>query len=135
MSKLYGDNEELTEKDAFIIKGMIARGDKNETIAAYFGVNQRAVSHVRSGKKFADVKAASQTELPPPGPYRVDPNYVRFYQTVTKVNELWEGRRLKEAKELLKKALKNPVFATDLDDLDVFVVDVFRDEFGLATKE
>ena len=52
MSKLFGDAEELTDIDAMIVKGMIERGDKNETIAAYFGVNQRAISHIRSKKKF-----------------------------------------------------------------------------------
>jgi hypothetical protein len=114
---------------------MIARGDKNEGIAAYFGVNQRAVSHIRSGKKFESVKPARQIELPPPGPYRVDPNYVRFYQTMSKVNELWEARRLREAKELLEKALKNPVFATDLEDTEVWLVDLMRDEFGLLNQD
>lgn len=67
MSKLYGDDEELTGADASIVKGMIARGDKNETIAAYFGVNQRAISYIRSGKAFQEVNPASNEMLPPPG--------------------------------------------------------------------
>jgi hypothetical protein len=132
MSKLYGDDEELTGADASVVKGMIARGDKNETIAAYFGVNQRAVSYIRSGKTFQDVTEASSDRLPPPGPYGVDPIYVRFYQTMTKVNQLWEQRRMAEAKELLEKALRNPVFAHELDDGEQLLCAIIRDELGIA---
>lgn len=79
MSKLYGDDEELTADDAAVVKGMVKRGDKNENIAAYFGVNQRAISNIRSGKKFSSTRPASGEGLPPPGPYGVDPIYVHFY--------------------------------------------------------
>lgn len=79
MSRVYGDDVELTSADASLVKGMIKRGDKNEAIASYFGVNQRAISHIRSGKKFSEVGAATQLQLPPPGPYGVDPVYVLFF--------------------------------------------------------
>jgi hypothetical protein len=131
MSRLYGDDEELTDKDASIVKGMIARGDKNETIAAYFGVNQRAVSHVRSKKKFPEVPAASASVLPPPGPYGVDPIYVRFYKTMTRVDELWQAKQLGRAKALLEAALHNPVFVEKLDDVEEELEALLRDEFGL----
>jgi hypothetical protein len=133
MSKLYGDDEELTGDDARIVKGMIARGDKNEAIASYFGVNQRAISHIRSKKKFPETGKANATELPPPGPYGVDPVYVQFYQTMTKVNTLWEQKQLGEAKELLENALKDPVFSTDLESFDKTMAAITRDEFGLST--
>lgn len=133
MSKLYGDDCELTDEDARIIKGMFDRGDKNETIAAFFGVNQRAISHIRTGKKFHEVTSARQTELPPPGPYRVDPIYVQFYQTMTKVNKLWEDRELGKAKALLEKALSSPVFSTELGSIDESLAAIARDEFGLST--
>ena len=132
MSRLYGDDEELTTNDASLVKGMIKRGDKNEAIAAYFGVNQRAVSNVRSGQKFTTIAAASIDRLPPPGPYGVDPIYVRFYQTMTKVNQLWDQRRLPAAKELMEKALKNPVFGTELDEADELLGELVRDEMGIA---
>ena len=133
MSKLYGDREELTEADAMIVKGMLARGDKNEAIASYFGVNQRAISHIRSKKKFSNVGQAKVTDLPPPGPYGVDPIYIRFYQTMTRVNQLWESRQLPKAKALLEKALLNPVFSTDLDSHEAILEEIIRDEFGIAT--
>ena len=131
MSKLYGDDEELTDADAAIVKGMISRGDKNETIAAYFGVNQRAVSNIRSGKKFTEATAASFSVLPPPGPYGVDPIYVRFYRTMNLVNQLWEEKKLPQAKALLEEALRNPVFVKDLNSIEEIASDFFRDEFGL----
>ncbi len=133
MSKLHGDDEELTENDAKIVKGMIARGDKNETIAAYFGVNQRAVSNIRSNKKFTDTQSAPLLELPPPGPYGVDPIYIRFYRTMSKVNQLWENRELGKAKALLEAALANPVFSTELGDMDEIFADMFRDEQGISS--
>jgi hypothetical protein len=132
MSILHGDEEELTASDASIVKGMLARGDKNETVAAYFGVNQRAISHIRSAKTFDWSAAAPAGDLPPPGPYGVDPIYVRFYRTMTKVNQLWEERQLGRAKALLEKALKSPVYATELEAVDEAFAEIARDQFGLA---
>ncbi|WP_425230751.1 hypothetical protein [Sphingomonas sp.] len=132
MSKLHGDQQELTDRDAAIIKGMVGRGDKNETIAAFFGVNQRAVSHVRSGQTFANVVPARPEQLPPPGPYGVDPIYIKFYQTVTRVNWLWDQRKLPQAKELLEKALRNPVFVSNLDEGDEMLCEITRDQFGVS---
>lgn len=134
MSRLYGDDEELTNDDASIVKGMIGRGDKNENIAAFFGVNQRAVSHVRTGKKFPNAKAANATALPPPGPYGVDPIYVRFYQTMTRVNELWEARQVRRAKALMEAALSNPVFVEQINDDGVWLEELFRDDLGISTQ-
>lgn len=145
MSKLYGDNVELTDEDARIVKGMIERGDKNQVIAAFFGVNQRAISNIRSKKKFEHVAAAKRTELPPPGPYRVDLNYIRFYQTITKVDELWNNMELKKAKILLEKALRDPVFLEDpshrgnlsadaQEVCEILEEDFFRNDYGLYKK-
>ncbi|WP_158013982.1 hypothetical protein [Sphingomonas sanxanigenens] len=134
MSKIYGDDEELTPSDARLIKGMIDRGDKNEAIASYFGVNQRAISHIRSGKKFSDVDVAAAIELPPPGPYGVDPVYIQFYRTMTRVNQLWQETRLGEAKALMEKALSDPVFGRELNDVETAAVELMRDQFGLIKE-
>ena len=135
MSRLYGDDEELTAADAMIVKGMIARGDKNEAIASYFGVNQRAISHIRSQKKFQEVGHAKIADLPPPGPYGVDPIYIRFYQTMVLVNQLWESKQLGKAKALMERALANPVFSTKLEDMEGALEELLRDEFGLSNSE
>jgi hypothetical protein len=65
----------ITNDDAAIIKGMLARGDKQQWIAAWFGGtwNSGRMSEIntgmKSGAKFAHVKPASRDKLPPIGPY------------------------------------------------------------------
>jgi hypothetical protein len=63
----------LTEHDAALIKGMLARGDKQQDIAAWFGVNSGRVAETRKGQRFALVPPAPPHLLPPPGPYRLGP--------------------------------------------------------------
>jgi hypothetical protein len=58
----------LTDKDAALVKGMLARGDRQHDVAAWFGVNGGRVADVANGKTHQSVKAASQ-DLPPKGPY------------------------------------------------------------------
>lgn len=59
----------LTDHDASLIKGMLQRGDRKHDIAAYFGVNPGRIADISKGRKFLDVAAASEPDLPPPGPY------------------------------------------------------------------
>lgn len=58
----------LTEADAAIIKGMLARGDRQHDIAAWFGVNGGRIAEIATGATFGKVKA-SYHQLPPSGPY------------------------------------------------------------------
>jgi hypothetical protein len=59
----------LTADDAAIVKGMIKRGDRQHDIAAWFGVNGGRIGEIAGGDKFAGVKPAAASVLPPPGPY------------------------------------------------------------------
>lgn len=59
----------LSERDAAIVKGMLARGDRQSDIAAFFKVNSGRICEVNTGMTFADVPAAPPDQLPPPGPY------------------------------------------------------------------
>lgn len=60
----------LTEADAAVAKGMIARGDRQHDIAAWFGVNSGRIAEVASGRSFYWVPPApAESRLPPPGPY------------------------------------------------------------------
>ena len=61
----------LVDADASIIKGMIARGDRQHDIASWFGVNGGRIAEISTGTKFADAEPASADILPPPGPYVV----------------------------------------------------------------
>lgn len=55
--------------DAPIVKGMLARGDRQHDIAAWFGVNAGRIADVKTGKKHKEIPAAPQHALPPPGPF------------------------------------------------------------------
>ena len=59
----------LSERDAAIVKGMLARGDRQSDIAAFFKVNGGRISEVNTGYTFAGVNPAPSDQLPPPGPY------------------------------------------------------------------
>lgn len=60
----------LTEADAAIAKGMLARGDRQHDIAAWFGVNGGRIAELASGKLYWWVRPAPINDLlPPPGPY------------------------------------------------------------------
>lgn len=59
----------LNDYDASIVKGMLARGDRQHDIAAWFGVNGGRIGDISTGAKFPNVAAAPQEKLPPPGPY------------------------------------------------------------------
>jgi hypothetical protein len=60
----------LTEADAAVAKGMLARGDRQHDIAAWFGVNGGRIAELASGRLYWWVRPASVDQrLPPPGPY------------------------------------------------------------------
>jgi hypothetical protein len=56
----------LSAQDAAVVKGMIARGDKQHDIAAYFGQNGARIAEIKKGERHPDVKPAPITSLPPP---------------------------------------------------------------------
>ena len=58
----------ITETDAAIIKGMLARGDRQHDIAAWFGVNGGRIAEIATGRRFGWV-AVMNEPLPPKGPY------------------------------------------------------------------
>jgi hypothetical protein len=63
----------LSAQDAAVIKGMLARGDKQHDIAAHFGENGARVNEIKKGEKFADVKPAKTLPAPKPPPRFINP--------------------------------------------------------------
>lgn len=59
----------LNQRDAAIVKGMLARGDRQHDIAAWFGVNGGRVAEIANSTRFPHVEPAKEEELPPAGPY------------------------------------------------------------------
>lgn len=58
----------LTEADVAVAKAMLARGDRQHDVAAWFGVNGGRIAEIATGHRFSWVKPA-ETDIPPPGPY------------------------------------------------------------------
>jgi hypothetical protein len=67
MGKAKASGHSLTNKDASIILGMVARGDREHDIAAWFGVNQARIAEVKAGSH-GKLSTAPANELPPKGP-------------------------------------------------------------------
>ncbi len=85
------DNNELTEEDAAIIKGMSERGDEQHNIAAWFGINHGRISEIVNGKqnigeKFKHIEA-SKENLPPPGPYTSGQSQARTQKLLKELKE------------------------------------------------
>ena len=60
----------FTYRETSLVKGMLARGDKQHDIASYFAVNGGRVAEVSTGDcDYPNAKIASDEILPPPGPY------------------------------------------------------------------
>jgi hypothetical protein len=59
----------LTLDDRRLVKGMLARGDRQHDIASWFGVNPGRIAEIATGFAFANVEAPQMANLPPPGPY------------------------------------------------------------------
>jgi hypothetical protein len=59
----------LNSNDASIVKGMLARGDRQHDIAAWFGVNGGRIAEIATGAKFLGIRATPEADLPPRGPY------------------------------------------------------------------
>jgi hypothetical protein len=57
----------MTIHDAKIAIGMLARGDNQHDVAAWFGENQARIVEAPQGK-FGTTEAAAPSELPPKGP-------------------------------------------------------------------
>lgn len=68
MSRAERSGISLTEEDAAIVKGMLARGDRQHDIASWFGVNGGRIAEISSRDKFRNVPTRHDN-LPPPGPY------------------------------------------------------------------
>jgi hypothetical protein len=57
----------LWNDDVRVVLGMLARGDRDHDIAAFFGVNQGRIAEVKAGK-YGQLEAAPLDKLPPSGP-------------------------------------------------------------------
>lgn len=79
----------LSNRDASLVLGMVARDDREHDIAAWFGVNQGRIAEVKQGSHGL-VVAAPAHELPPKGPPGVKGRVLRT--AVKKAMAALEGK-------------------------------------------
>jgi hypothetical protein len=95
----------LRQNDAPLIMGMVARGDRDHDIAAWFGVNQGRIAEVKDGTKFGQVTSAPANTLPPKGPPGIKGKRLRAAVT-TAVADLTAGDTAAGIKAL-RSAMQN----------------------------
>ncbi len=91
----------LTNEEASIILGMVARGDSKHDIAAWFGVNQARVKEVEDGAH-GNLVAAPLDKLFPKG--APGPRARRLRKVVEKAAQLLESGDNAAALNALKEA-------------------------------
>lgn len=101
----------FTYRETQIVKGMLARGDKQHDIAAYFGVNGGRVAEVANDTcDYPTAPAAEESKLPPPGPYVGAKSVFEIKEVLSEAIELIEGAgSASDEAQLALDALKQAV--------------------------
>lgn len=87
----------LSHRDTRFVKGMLARGDRQHDIAAYFGVNAGRIAEVATGDcTYPNAEPMHEDQLPPPGPYLTK---FAMQSVIRTLNEAIEALELAEAEE------------------------------------
>ncbi|WP_143531744.1 hypothetical protein [Xaviernesmea oryzae] len=94
----------LSTHDAKIVIGMVARGDDQHNVAAWFGENPGRVAEALQGK-YGTTEAAPSSELPPSGPPGMKGRRLRF--KVNKAIEALEAGDSSTALSLLREGIAN----------------------------
>lgn len=76
------------DNEIAVVKGMIARGDRQHDIAAYFGVNGGRIGEVSAGHRGQGVQPAAVGSLPPAGRYLAGRSALRARDTLIALREL-----------------------------------------------
>src|SRR5437868_11519715 len=70
MNKAPASGISLGYRETCVVKGTLARGDRQHDIASYFGVNGGRIGEIASGDNaYPNAQPTSEADLPPPGPY------------------------------------------------------------------
>lgn len=114
MAKASRSGRVLRNGDAALIKSMIARGDRQHDIAAYFGVNGGRVGEISRGATFPAIAPAAGS-LPPSPPYLViEAAHTATVQTMRReLARLGAGAALLTKVDKLITAMQNSERARD----------------------
>lgn len=80
----------LNDSEIAIVKGMIARGDRQHDIASYFGVNGGRIGEINNQTRGigAGIAAAPTHDLPPAGPYMAGRSALKARETLSALRDL-----------------------------------------------
>ena len=78
----------LNDQDVATVKGMLARGDQQRDVAAYFGIAEEGIGAVAKGELGAQIPSASEDSLPPPGPYLAGRTALKAIDTLLSLRAL-----------------------------------------------
>lgn len=81
----------LNDQEIATVKGMLARGDRQHDIAAYFGINGGRIADISKLRKGAHLAAAPSATLPPRGPYMAGRSALRARDTLVALRDLIDG--------------------------------------------
>ena len=106
MSRGKASGISLTNKEASLVLGMVARGDREHDIAAWFGVNQGRIAEVKDGSH-GSISVAPTGDLPPRGSPGLKGRRLRA-SVIKALDALAKGdaNSVKEATEMLAAGLK-----------------------------
>jgi hypothetical protein len=90
----------LSAEDAGIVKGMLARGDRQHDVAGFFGVNAGRIAEISNGAKFRDVQAADPSHLPEPGIFLSLPDRAAI------AGAIWDAAQLRDGLKALARRLE-----------------------------
>jgi len=89
---------------ASLIKGMLARGDRQSDIAAWFQTNGGRICEINKGYRHPKVKAAPPHVLPPAGPYTLIPRGGAGLPIADELRAVLQEFAIKWMKELAQSA-------------------------------
>jgi len=100
MAKAESSGNRLSHRDTRFVKGMLARGDRQHDIAAYFGVNAGRIAEVATNDcNYPNAEPIPDAELPPAGPYL---SKFALRSVIESLNEAIEAIEMAEAEETLE---------------------------------
>ena len=95
--KAEASGHRLNHRDTRFVKGMLARGDRQHDIAAYYGVNAGRIAEVATGEgDYPRAEPMDEDKLPPQGPYLTK---YALQSVIDTLNEAIEAIELAEAEE------------------------------------
>lgn len=95
----------LNHREISIVIGMLDRGDKQQDIAAYFGVNGGRISEINTGQceDAVGVRPALENDLPPAGPIMAGRSALQMRDTLRALRDLIDDA-LTEIEEFERRA-------------------------------